>query len=67
MIESEYMTATKNLAHRFDFDIGYLIKSPCGGCEHYVRFPGCTKTCHIIERIQTRLAASVSCSQREAS
>ena len=58
--------ATKNEVHRFDFEIGYLIKSPCGGCEHYARFPGCAKTCGIIGQIQARLATSVSCSQRES-
>ena len=55
---------TANKPHRFDFEIGYLVKSPCGGFEHYARFPGCAKTCDIIEQIQARLAASVSCSQR---
>ena len=64
LIESEYRMATKNLLYRFDFEIGYLIKSPCGKCKDRSRFPGCARTCDIIEQIQARLATVVSCSQR---
>lgn len=55
----------KKIPHRFDFEIGYLVKSPCGKCEFRKRFPGCAATCAIIEKIQARLASCVSCSQRD--
>ena len=55
--------ATKNRPHRFDFEIGYLIKSPCGKCVYRSSFPGCAASCDIIEQIQSHLATSVSCSK----
>lgn len=45
---------------RFDFEIGYLIKSPCRGCGLRHHFPGCMDDCVTLDRIQTRLAQGVS-------
>jgi len=50
--------------HRFDFEIGYLIKSPCRNCEQRPQFPACIASCRDIDRIQSRLAGSVSLSSR---
>ncbi len=50
--------------HRFDFEIGYLIKSPCRQCELRSALPRCAKTCALLERIQDRLSETVSCSRR---
>jgi hypothetical protein len=49
---------------RFDFEIGYLVKSPCRGCESRSNLPRCSRECDLIERIQSVLAESVSCAHR---
>lgn len=49
---------------RFDFEIGYLVKSPCRGCVHRPSLPRCSRECDLIARIQTVLSESVSCSHR---
>ena len=45
----------------FDFDIGYLVKSPCRNCETRPSFPECIDNCEILDQIQTALSASMSC------
>ncbi|RJQ87943.1 MAG: hypothetical protein C4519_00135 [Desulfobacteraceae bacterium] len=45
---------------RFDFEIGYLIKSPCRDCITRYRFPRCIRSCEILDRIQTHLAQGIS-------
>jgi hypothetical protein len=52
-----------NYKHRFDFDIGYLVKSPCRECLDRDLFPGCMDTCHPLDRIRRVLANSISCSR----
>ena len=52
------------LRHRFDFEVGYLIKSPCRECRSCSRLPGCTDDCVTLEKIQTVLAESISCTRR---
>jgi hypothetical protein len=52
-----------NYRHRFDFDIGYLVKSPCRECLDRHRFPGCMDGCVPLEKIHTVLANSISCSR----
>jgi len=49
--------------HRFDFDIGYLVKSPCRECLDRDLFPGCMDTCLPLDRIQGVLANSISCAR----
>lgn len=44
----------------FDFEIGYLIKSPCLTCEKKERLPHCHTNCLILDRIQTMLARGIS-------
>jgi len=44
----------------FDFDIGYLVKSPCKGCRGHVRFPECMEGCELLERVQSALSDSIS-------
>lgn len=51
--------------HRFDFDIGYLIKSPCRECLGRDRFPECMDACSPLDRIRSVLANSVSCSRSQ--
>jgi hypothetical protein len=45
---------------KFDFDIGYLIKSPCRGCVLHYHFPKCMDSCRTLDRIQTHIAQGIS-------
>lgn len=54
---------TVNYKHRFDFEIGYLIKSPCRECMERYRFPLCSDNCDILDEIHSVMASSVSCSR----
>ena len=49
--------------HRFDFEIGYLVKSPCRDCENRSLIPECAESCNILDRIQTILIDSICCSR----
>ncbi len=44
----------------FDFEIGYLTKSPCNECENRSSMPKCHRECHILDRLQTTLAKGIS-------
>jgi hypothetical protein len=44
----------------FDFEIGYLTKSPCLACENKVQLPECQADCPILDKIQTMLARGIS-------
>jgi hypothetical protein len=46
-------------AHKFDFEIGHLKKSPCKTCLDRYRFPSCLDMCTTLDRIQKRLARTV--------
>ena len=52
-----------NYRHRFDFDIGYLVKSPCRECTDRFLFPDCMDGCLPLDKIRTVLANSISCSR----
>jgi len=54
----------KPFKYRFDFEIGYLVKSPCKECEQRPLFPKCINECRILDAIHTAMAESVSCSRR---
>ena len=56
-----------NYRHRFDFDIGYLVKSPCRGCIDRYLFPDCMDSCIALDKIRSVLANSVSCSRSYSS
>jgi hypothetical protein len=45
--------------HSFDFDIGYLVKSPCRDCTSREALPTCIEGCKILDQIQTVLADSI--------
>jgi hypothetical protein len=47
---------------KFDFDSGYLAKSPCKDCPHQCDLPHCAKDCRILSQLQTLLISSVPCS-----
>jgi len=44
----------------FDFEIGYLTKSPCLACENKSHLPRCHTECLILDKIQTMLARGIS-------
>jgi len=46
--------------HRFDFEIGYLVKSPCRDCKKRPEFPKCISKCIILDKIHTVLAGTIS-------
>ena len=46
--------------HSFDFNVGYLVKSPCKECVNHEVFPSCMEDCEILEKIQSQLSDSMS-------
>jgi hypothetical protein len=54
----------KKLEYRFDFEIGYLTKSPCRECEKRKDFPDCMDDCNMLDKIHTILCEAISCSKR---
>jgi len=54
----------KKLKYRFDFEIGYLTKSPCRECEKRKDFPDCMDDCNKLDKIHTILCEAISCSKR---
>ncbi|MBN1930603.1 MAG: hypothetical protein JW786_03220 [Desulfobacterales bacterium] len=57
------MAKNKFYKHKFDFEIGYLIKSPCKECSRRKNFPKCADECEMLNKIQTFLAQGVSCTR----
>ena len=49
-----------NNRDRFDFEIGYLTKSPCLGCKNRPQLPKCHNDCPLLDQIQTTLARGIS-------
>jgi hypothetical protein len=47
----------------FDFEIGYLIKSPCRDCYLRSHLPDCSDDCTVLNKIQTILAPGISCNR----
>jgi len=45
---------------RFDFEIGYLTRSPCLVCENRKNLPRCHQDCAVLDIIQTTLACGIS-------
>lgn len=59
----KYIAGKRYYNYRFDFDIGYFIKSPCKKCELYKEFPECTDKCDILDRIHEILSETISCTR----
>jgi hypothetical protein len=51
---------------KFDFEIGFLVKSPCKSCEKKDQFPKCFDTCSILDNIRGILASGISCTYSTA-
>lgn len=56
----KYMKRKIGHDFKFDFEIGYLIKSPCKKCDQRHRFPKCTEDCSMLDKIQTILSDAIS-------
>lgn len=54
------MRPSKALAQKFDYDSGYLVKSPCRNCGSYAAFPDCMDRCALLDRVQNALCDSLS-------
>ena len=52
---------------QLDIEIGHLIKSPCRDCRDQDDFPGCARTCSILNDIQILLSTTVSCTRKYGS
>jgi hypothetical protein len=50
--------------YRFDFEIGYLVQSPCRSCRRQEQLPACASGCALLEEIRALLAESVSTRSR---
>jgi hypothetical protein len=49
--------------YKFDFEVGYLIKSPCKECNKRKNFPKCAEDCSALDKIQTILSEVRSCTR----
>jgi hypothetical protein len=54
---------TRLFNYRFDFEVGFLAKSPCRECENRKDFPKCADTCATLDRIHEVLSHTVSCAK----
>ena len=54
------MSESTSENYNFDFDIGYLVKSPCRDCVTQDKLPDCIQKCEILDKIQHVLADSIS-------
>jgi hypothetical protein len=54
------MRHAKALSQKFDYDTGYLVKSPCRDCGTYAAFPECMERCALLDRVQNALCDSLS-------
>jgi hypothetical protein len=49
---------------RFDFEVGYLVESPCRCCDRNDELPRCARACLLLDRIQGLLTDAVACTRR---
>jgi len=49
--------------YKFDFEVGYLTKSPCKECNERKNFPKCIDDCRALDKIQTILSEARSCTK----
>ncbi len=46
---------------QFDFEVGYLVKSPCKECLYRNNLPECSDECSVLDKVQVILSRGVSC------
>jgi len=56
--------SNRSYRRRFDFEVGYFVKSPCKSCDIRQSFPGCLDSCEILDKIHSLLIESISCTRR---
>ena len=49
---------------KFDFEAGYLTRSPCKECGTRSQFPACMNNCSLLDKIHSHLVNVISCSHR---
>jgi hypothetical protein len=54
------LTAEKDGQAAYDFDRGYLVKSPCRHCKKAGSLPGCLPQCKTLKEIQKILSLATS-------
>ena len=54
------MKHSRALNQKFDYEIGYLVQSPCRNCSTYAKFPDCMDRCTVLDRVQSVLSDSLS-------
>lgn len=59
--QAEKFKRNKNfIKHKFDFETGYLTKSPCRECDTRMNFPGCLDSCELLQKIHSKLINVIS-------
>jgi len=56
----KHLANKKFYNYKFDFEIGYLVKSPCKECNGRKNFPECIDECNMLDEIHTALSEVVS-------
>ena len=54
----------KIFKYKYDFEIGYLVKSPCKKCGLKKTFPKCAPKCLLLDKIHEALSEAISCTRR---
>ena len=54
----------KPFKYKYDFEIGYLVKSPCKKCGLKKTFPKCAPKCLLLDKIHETLSEAISCTRR---
>jgi len=50
--------------YEFDFEGGYITKSPCRDCTLESNLPDCSNDCRMLSQVQMHLARSIFCSNQ---
>jgi len=58
------MAPASGYKFKFDFEVGYLVKSPCKKCPNITELPQCADSCRILNGIHSVLSRIVSCTRR---
>jgi len=59
----KHLANKKFYNYKFDFEIGYLVRSPCKECDDRKNFPECIDECNMLDEIHTALSEVVSCTR----
>lgn len=62
--EDSLMAPASGYKFQYDFEVGYLVRSPCKKCAHQAELPLCADNCGILDGIHTVLSRVVSCTRR---